>query len=264
MLPVRFAHSFACLTHAGVAALTVCVAAPLAVAQSAETVTIRGKPQTVRVYGVRGRPPVIVSSGDGGWMHLGPHVAEVLAAHGYFVVGFDSKAYLSSFTSGKTTLRPEDEPGDYRVLAEFAARGANLRPVLVGVSEGAGLSVLAAADDATKSVISGVVGLGLPDLNELGWRWTDAAIYFTHADPNEPMFSAAKVVDRVSPLPLAAIHSTRDEFVPLDEIRRVMAAAREPKQLWIVKASDHRFSDNLAEFDRRLLEAMSWVAKAVR
>jgi hypothetical protein len=197
-------------------------------------------------------------------MHLGPHVAEVLAARGYFVVGLDVKAYLSSFTSGKTTLKPEDEPGDYRILASFAARGSNQRPVLVGVSEGAGLSVLAATDAATKSAISGVIGLGLPDMNELGWRWTDLAIYFTHADAKEPMFSTAKVIDRVSPLPMAAIHSTQDEFVPLDEIRRVMAAAREPKQLWIVKASNHRFSDNLAEFDRRLLEAMSWIAQAGR
>jgi fermentation-respiration switch protein FrsA (DUF1100 family) len=262
MLPVRSANSLAGLACLGVGALMVCLAAPVAVAQTLETVTIRGKPQTVRVYGVRGRPPVIVTSGDGGWMHLGPHVAEVLAAHGYFVVGFDAKAYLSSFTSGKTTLTPGDEPGDYKILADFAARGAGQRPVLVGVSEGAGLSVLAATDAATKSAISGVIGLGLPDMNELGWRWTDASIYFTHGDPNEPMFSAAKVVDHISPLPLAAIHSTEDEFVPLDEIRRVMAAAREPKQLWIVKASNHRFSDNLAEFDRRLLEAMAWVAKA--
>jgi fermentation-respiration switch protein FrsA (DUF1100 family) len=264
MSSVRFANAVARVASACVVGLIVSLVASAAIAQSLETVTIRGKPQTVRVYGVRGRPPVVVSSGDGGWMHLGPHVAEVLAAHGYFVVGFDSRAYLSSFTSGKATVKPEDEPGDYRVLAGFAARGSNQRPVLIGVSEGAGLSVLAATDAATKAVISGVIGLGLPDMNELGWRWSDAAIYFTHADPNEPLFSVAKVIDRVSPLPLAAIHSTQDEYVPLDEIRRVMAAAREPKQLWIVKASNHRFSDNLAEFDRRLLEAMSWIAKAAQ
>ena len=264
MSSVRPANVRAHVVSACLAGLIVCLAASAAVAQSLQTVTLRGKSQVVHVYGVRGRPPVVVSSGDGGWMHLGPHVAEVLAAHGYFVVGFDVKAYLSSFTSGKTTLKPEDEPGDYRILAAFAARGASERPVLIGVSEGAGLSVLAATDAATKSVVSGVIALGLPDKNELGWRWTDSAIYFTHADPDEPMFSAAKVIARVSPLPVVAIHSTQDEYVPLDEIRRVMAAAGEPKQLWIVKASNHRFSDNLGEFDRRLLEAMSWIAKAGR
>ncbi len=264
MSPVRFPSLLACPTFACVAGLIASLAASFAVAQPQETLSIRGKPQTIRVYGVRGRPPVIVSSGDGGWMHLGPHVAEVLAAHGYFVVGFDVKAYLSSFTLGKTTLRPEDVPGDYRLLASFAARSSTQRPVLAGVSEGAGLSVLAATDPATKAVISGLIGVGLPDMNELGWRWTDSSIYLTHANPDEPLFSAAKVIGHVSPLPLVAIHSTQDEFVPLNEIRRVMAAAGEPKQLWIVKASNHRFSDNLAEFDRRLLEAMSWIEKGGR
>ena len=196
MSPVRFAIRRGCAAFACAAGLIAGLAVPAAVGQSLETVTIRGRPQTLHLYGARGRPPVVVSSGDGGWMHLGPHVAELLAAHGYFVVGFDAKAYLSGFTSGKTTLKPEDEPGDYRMLADLAARGSSRLPVLIGVSEGAGLSVLAATDAATKSVISGVIGLGMPDRNELGWRWMDSAIYVTHGQPNEPTFSTAKVIDR--------------------------------------------------------------------
>ena len=229
-------------------------------AQTKDRVTIRGHVQTVSIYGRRGGRPVIVSSGDGGWMHLGPHVAEVLAAQGFFVVGFDARAYLESFTSGQVTLRPEEEPGDYKVLADFASRGSTQKPILVGVSEGAGLSLLAATDPATKQAIDGVIGLGLPNTNELGWRWKDALIYVTHGVPKEPTFSTAALADRVSPVPLAAIHSTKDEFVPLAEVRRVLDAAKEPKRLWVVTASDHRFSDNLAEFDRRLIEAMRWVA----
>ena len=236
-----------------------CAVATAAQAQTRETLAIRGHPQTLRLYGARGAFPVIVSSGDGGWIHLGPHVADVLASRGYFVVGFDVKAHLSSFTSARTTLRTEDEPGDYRILADFAARGAAQRPVLVGVSEGAGLSVLAATDPQTRSAISGVVGLGLPDINELGWRWRDALIYLTHGVPDEPTFRAATIIARVAPAPLAAIHATRDEFVALAEVQRLFAVAREPKKLWVIDASDHRFSNNLAEFDRRLLEAVAWV-----
>ena len=41
-------------------------------AQTRESLAIRGHEQSLRVYGTRGGPPVIVSSGDGGWMHLGP------------------------------------------------------------------------------------------------------------------------------------------------------------------------------------------------
>jgi len=53
--------------------------------------------------------------------------------------------------------------------------------------------------------------------------------------------------------------STQDEFVALPVVQKVFDAAKEPKKLWIVKASDHRFSDNTAEFDRRLLEAIAWI-----
>jgi len=228
-------------------------------AQTSAAITLRGHVQSLRLYGTRGNPPVVVSSGDGGWMHLGPHVAGVLASAGFFVVGLDVKAYLESFTSGNVTLCPEDEPRDYKALADFAARGATQKPILIGVSEGAGLSVLAATDPETKQSIAGALGLGLPDINELGWRWRDALIYVTHGVPNEPTFSTAAIARRVAPVPLAAIHSTRDEFVPLSEVQRVFAAAGEPKRLWIVKASNHRFSDNLQEFDRRLLEAVAWI-----
>jgi alpha-beta hydrolase superfamily lysophospholipase len=188
-------------------------------------------------------------------------VAETLAARGYFVVGVDVRAYLSTFTTGHETLQPRDEPGDYHTLADYAARGAPGKPVLVGVSEGAGLSLLAATDPATRAAISGVVGLGLPDINELGWHWRDALIYVTHGSPDEPTFSTASLAAKVAPAPLAAIHSTRDEFVPLAEVQRVMAAAVAPKRLWIVPAADHRFSDNLPEFDARLAEALAWIAE---
>jgi dienelactone hydrolase len=223
------------------------------------TVSIRGHEQTLYLYGSAKGDPVIVSSGDGGWIHLGPHVAELLGAKGYFVVGFDTKAYLSAFTAGNTRLQPQDAARDYRVLADFAARATGRKPVLVGVSEGAGLSVLAASDVSSKSAIAGVVALGLPDLNELAWRWKDAVIYLTHTRANEPMFSAAAIVDKIAPLPLAAIYSTRDEFVPAGDPDNILRHAAPPKKLWMVSASNHRFSDNLREFDARLLDAIGWV-----
>jgi alpha-beta hydrolase superfamily lysophospholipase len=234
-------------------------AADASPAQRRQTVAIRGHEQSLYVYGSPQGEPVIVSSGDGGWIHLGPHVAEFLAEHGFFVIGFDVKSYLSSFTSGRTTLSPEQEPADYRVLADVAKKATGKKPMLIGVSEGAGLSVLAATDTATKGDITGVIGLGLPDISELAWRWKDSLIYLTHRTPNEPAFSAAAIVDRIAPLPLAAIHSTHDDFVPVADVERVLKAANEPKRLWIVNASNHRFSDNLDEFDRQLLDAIAWV-----
>jgi fermentation-respiration switch protein FrsA (DUF1100 family) len=156
-------------------------------------------------------------------------------------------------------LRPEDEPSDFRTLVAYAARGSARKPILIGVSEGAGLSVLAATQPEIKKEIGGVIGLGLPDMNELGWRWKDAVIYLTHGHPDEPMFSSAGLIGNVAPVPLAAIHSTNDEFVPLSEVQRVFAAAKEPKKLWVINAANHRFSDNVAEFNQRLLDAIAWL-----
>jgi pimeloyl-ACP methyl ester carboxylesterase len=228
-------------------------------AESSASLTIRGRAQTLHVYGDPGGPAAIVSSGDGGWIHLGPHVAQLLATKGWYAVGFDTRSYLESFTTSKTTLRAEDEPGDYGALVAFAAQRSGKKPVLIGVSEGAALSVLAGASRKLQPSIAGVVGIGAPPVAELGWRWRDAVIYVTHAVPNEPTFSTVAIVDQLAPLPFAAIQSTHDEFVPASDIDRLVAHAREPKHLWMVPASDHRFSGNVAEFDARLLEALHWI-----
>jgi fermentation-respiration switch protein FrsA (DUF1100 family) len=230
----------------------------------AASLTVRGKTLSLHLYGRPDGEPVVVSSGDGGWLHLGPHAANVLARAGFFVVGVDSKQYLEAFTSGKQTLRVEDVPGDYRIIVEFASRKSRIRPVLVGVSEGGGLSVLAATEPQLRSAIRGIVGLGLPDVNELGWRWSDSVIYVTKGIPNEPTFSVKAIVDQVAPLPLAAIHSTHDEFVPVPQIEAIMARAHDPKRLWLLNAADHRFSGNERAFDKTLLEAMAWIAASTR
>ena len=237
----------------------VAVTAAVAGAQPVRPLNLRGHEQFLRLYGRADGAPVIVSSGDGGWIHLGPHVAELLAAHGYFVVGFDARAYLAGFTTEYTALRPSEEPGDYRALAAFASAATGRKPILIGVSEGAGLSVLAAGDPDTRASIGGVIGIGLPEVNELGWRWKDSLTYITHHPPNEPVFNATGMVGNVAPLPLALVQSTHDEFVPLTDTRRIFDRASAPKQLWVVDAANHRFSNNLPEFDARLLEALEWV-----
>src|SRR6185369_5125321 len=77
--------------------------------QIRQTLAIRAHEQQLYVYGSPSGDPVIVSSGDGGWVHLGPHVAEFLSAKGFCVVGFDAKAYLESFTTAKSALAPQDK-----------------------------------------------------------------------------------------------------------------------------------------------------------
>jgi fermentation-respiration switch protein FrsA (DUF1100 family) len=237
------------------------VAAPAA-AQTTETLVLRGRPLTLHLYGPGGGEPTVVASGDGGWVHLGPEVAEMLAAQGRFVVGLDSKEYLAHFTSSADMLMPRDVPGDFAALMARARHGRSSRVLLAGVSEGAALAVLAAADAALQPQVVGVLGLGLPDEAELGWRWRDALIWLTRKTPDEPVFHTSAYVARLGSIPLAALHSTNDEFVPLAEVERVMSVPGGVKRLWVIPARNHRFSGATEEFNQKLQEALQWIAES--
>ena len=189
------------------------------------SITLSGHEQKLHLYGVESGRPVILSSGDGGWLHLAPHLAEQLAMRGYYVIGVDAKSYLSSGT-GAQGLTPRDIARDYNTLLATYANGR--RAILAGVSEGAGLSVVAAADPHAQSHIAGVVTFGLGERNELAWRWKDSLIYVTKRVPSEPTFNASDFISHLSPVPLAFIRSTHDEFVPPTESDHLIAAASTP------------------------------------
>lgn len=226
------------------------------------SLSLRGNVQQLQLYGQRGGETVVLSSGDLGWAGLVVHVAELLSSRGYFVVGFNSKAYLTSFTTRDSRLNPRDVPGDYQKVIEFAGQGCRSKPVLAGVSEGAGLSVLSATDPKVKARISGVLALGLPDQNELGWKWQDSIIWVTKKAPDEPSFLVTDVIAKVSPVPLAEIHSTHDEFLPLEKAKAMFDRAGQPRKMWVIEAANHRFSNNRKELDQRIQEALEWIKKA--
>ncbi len=226
-------------------------------------ITLSGQAQRVMLYRpAKARTAVVLSSGDLGWVGLVVDVAEFLESQGVAVLGLNTRLYLASFTRGSSRLAPEQVPGDYAVLAREARRllGVSTAPALAGISEGAGLSVIAASDPATRSELRGVICLGLPDTVELGWRsWRDWTIWITKYKPNEPEANLREFVSKVAPLPLVVVQSTKDEFVPLETARSLFAAAAEPKRLFLIDAANHRFSDKRDELHARLTEALDWL-----
>lgn len=204
------------------------------------------------VYGPRTGDPVLLSGSDAGWLQLVPRVARRLADRGFFVVGMDIKRYLSA--------ADEEMPKDYRRIVQFASWVTGKKPTLVGLAEGAGLSILAATDPHTKGELRGVVAIGMPDLKDLGVRWRDAVIHLTHRRPAELMNGTAAIVRQVAPLPLAAIQSAHDAFVPSREVMKILAQTTGPTRLWVVGSGNHGFGRGRGEIEDRLLEAIAWVA----
>jgi dienelactone hydrolase len=223
---------------------------------------VRGVSQTLYVFNpstrTSGAPGIVVLSGDGGWHGFIDEVAHYFADHGYVAVGVDSKEYLSSLSKPRA-LEPAEVTGDVAAIARFAEDQAQTQSVvLCGWSEGAGLAVLGALDPDIRPHLLGVVAIGLPELNELAWRTSDAIIYITKKVPNEPTFNSKDYLGKVAPIPLMVIQSSRDDFVPLSAARDIFAQARDPKQIVFIDANNHRFEGQRDQFWQTLGRSLTW------
>ena len=228
-------------------------------------VVVRGKTLTLAIYRAAGpaRGTILMASGDVGWVGLTVSLAGELSAAGYVVAGINTRQYLSAFTSGSSHIQLSQVPSDYRTIRDALAQAHLLAPPVVvsGASEGAALSVLAASDAASHAWIDGVITMGLPPTAELAWRWTDVTSWISKRDADEPSFAPEEVIAGVAPLPIWMIQSRRDEYVPRASYERLFARARDPKQITIIGASNHRFTDKRPELSAAVATALAWIAQ---
>lgn len=244
--------------------LATCAPALAASAGERLDMRLRDKTLALTVYRSQGTPKgtVIMGSGDVGWVGLAVTRARELSSDGYAVIGLNIREYLSAFTTRSSHLSATDIQQDFGALSQFlAARGLLVRPVLLsGVSEGAGIAVVAAAAPQNHTWIAGVITMGLPELSEIAWRWSDFTTWITKKDAAEPSVRATEFVGGIAPVPLAMLQSSTDEYVPEADYRAIERAAGEPKQLTLIAASNHRFTDKQAELRKAYAAALDWIA----
>ena len=101
--------------------------------------------------------------------------------------------------------------------------------------------------------------MGLPATVELAWRWSDFTSWITKRNSGEPAFQAKDFLPAISPRPVYMIQSTRDEYVPERDYRELEAAARSPKKLALIPASNHRFTDKIPELRKEYTAALAWI-----
>lgn len=222
------------------------------------SVNIRGKEQEVYYIPAKTSPALgtlLFSPGDGGWRGIAVDWAHKMASWGYDVYGIDTLHYLASL-GGKEGLRPEDVTADY---AELSNRLQATKPVvLVGWSEGASLSLLAALGQGAKpSPFAGLVTIGLPEVGVLGWKWKDALSWVTKKTPEEPQFHASDYIPRLR-VPFFILRSSQDQYVSEGDAAHMLEVAAKPKRLVVVPSDNHRFSSNPDGFFRELKSALEW------
>jgi fermentation-respiration switch protein FrsA (DUF1100 family) len=231
------------------------------------TVNLRGKPQSVQVYdpvpGTPKRPlQALVTSGDLGWLGISGDIPGHLQDQGYRVIGLNAQKYVSSYTgSDGAHLEKNLIPSDYQAIVEAVSAGSSSPKefVSIGVSEGAGLAVVAMGQAQASPLCRGIIALGLPMKTALGWRWTDFTSWISKREPNEPEVDSKDYLPNLK-VPIVLVHSIHDEYDPIDNVRGIFALAPEPKRFHSVDASNHRFSNKTPEVLTLVSQSLEWMA----
>jgi uncharacterized protein len=210
---------------------------------------------------------VILASGYGDTQDQMLSIAEFLHHAGFSILTYNSRARATSGGSYVTLGVLEQQ--DIISLISYVAARKDVDPHRIGVlgiSMGGAVAILAAAqdkriravvDDSGFSDAPRVIAAGFEHFIHLpafpfapltvGIADLRAGIDVTRVRPMD-------VIGEISPRPLLIIHNTRDAVVPPDNSLRNFAAARQPKQLWLVPGSGHGNAHTLAksEYETRV------------
>lgn len=225
------------------------------------SVSLRGKAQDIYFLpaGPSARGSVLFTPGDGGWRGAAIDMAKQIAQAGFDVYGWDVKKYLKGFTTDTSTLSADEVRSD--VLSLLGQLGNHV--ILAGWSQGAAMSVLAAAGSAP-DVVRGVLAIGLPASGVLGWRWKDDLTYVTRQEPDEPKFRTAAYVPLLNSVPFCLIQADMDEYTPSATSDSLYTSVPSPKQRFTITGSQHNFSGHEREFYARLREGLEWLVSRTR
>lgn len=246
----------------------VCLLPLLSFAQTPQsgknTLIIRGKQIDIYFYPaakVAGNPKgkILYTPGNAGMKRMAVTMAKTMASWGYEVYGLDVKKYLESFTGDNLKLKATDVMADYRSLVKWMTSGKTDPVTLVGWSQGAGMNLLAGAPAENKKNFSGMICIGLTPESLLGWKFSDEFADVLKKIPDEPKFRAEDYLPEITPLPFYMIQSSHDEWVSLEQAKRLFARAPEPKKFILIEATDHHFKNNVEAFYQALSQGLQWI-----
>jgi type IV secretory pathway VirJ component len=235
----------------------------LSAADESVPFSVRGKTLSlarIQAGPSRTTPAVIFLPGDGGWRGAAVSMAKTIASWGYDVYGFDTKRYLEAFSAEGEKLSRDQMAGDMKVLSEQVGGMAKKPVLLVGWSQGAGMAVLAASRDPSRSCIRGVLTLGLPRSVVLGWDWKATLATVAKREPDQPAFAVKPLLAKMAPTPIWMIYGSEDEYTDTGNARDLFDATTEPKRLQQVAGANHRFDGHQDELHRSMKEGLAWIA----
>jgi fermentation-respiration switch protein FrsA (DUF1100 family) len=203
--------------------------------------------------------------------------AGIISARGYGALLVDLRN--SGDSQGATTTLGLEEAEDVRAAIAFVRAqpgGADERIVLYGHSMGGAAVLLAAARAPDASVVvaesaytslEGNIGHAFTALTLLpAFPFVPLVVSFGEQETGMRIGQVRPIdaVAAISPRPLLIVHGEQDELVPVENARALYAAAREPKELYLLPEAHHdlpssadpqSYTPRIADFlDRSLLK----------
>ena len=205
------------------------------------------------------RPLLVYATGDGGMRRKDLDTYRHLVALGDPIVGFDARDYVKHLDSNSGTTTPERLADDYMRIIRRAREALGLPDdravVLVGVSRGAGLAVVAAGP--LHETITGVVAVALTQEEEYV-RWY-RRLPLTH-DMNQPvMVEVYEYLAELGHLPIAVVQSTHDQYLPAAKAREEFGPDTPYRWLQPIEATNHNFGGARSRMYDAIQGALAWV-----
>jgi len=192
--------------------------------------------------------------------NISTHIASVawLPGNGFNVFLFDYRGYgLSQGTPDLAGLHQDIEAA----LATVKQRvGDSPNLIVFGQSLGASLAITSVAVSAHRDLVRALVidsaFTGYRDITQekLASFWLTWALQWPLSLGINNTYRPLEAITHLSPIPILIIHGTADKTIPVHHAKRLYAAAREPKQLWLIPNQGHIQSLSRAEVRQRLLE----------
>lgn len=204
-----------------------------------------------RPFAHSARPLVLHLTGDSGRHGLDLEIFTAVSRWGYPIAVLASPDWIETLIDGGATR--ESLARDLDTVARAASRATGVpeseRVVLLGLSRGAGLAVEAAADDALRDRLRGVVALGLCPREERV-RVTGRA--------GSPYRDKALLSD----LPLEVIQSSHDHYLSAAGARTAFGPDTDQHVLHPIEADSHTFVGGREALLEQLRRSLDRVAAA--
>ena len=208
-----------------------------------------------------GQPLIVFATGDGGMHRKDLATYRHLVAWGYPIVAFDAHDYVTHLGRSTEATTPGRLASDYGRIIDAARQTLGMdraHPVvLVGVSRGAGLSVVAAGAGALRGEVAGVVAVALTQEEEYV-QWYRRLAH--EGAPRRVIVDVYEYLSRLEDLPLAVNQSTRDNYLPAAAARALFGPDTAQRRLVSVDARNHSFGGARDRMYDALRSALRWIA----